>query len=437
MDDRQILSEAERIELLSEDVQEIMGRVPPWLVRWGVTVVFVILMGLIVGSILFKFPDVITSTVVILSENPPASIVARSTGCIQQLYVHNAQFVKEGQVLAVIENTARYEDVAALEGQLREGYEGFVPREGAVLGPLQSSFSAFSRQYAEYRTFVSLGLLDQKIASARERLRDYQGYVSLLQAQASNIEQTLQIARGAFQRDSLLFASASRGGLTPAEYDQSRQGYLQSQNSRQSFMASLASGEMELRQLRYQVADLQSQQKDQQTRLQSALKEAYDNLKAALAAWQQTYLLVSPMDGKVTFTRYWSANQQVTGGEVVFSVVPRNPRRIVGRIELPISGSGKAQVGQKVHIKLDNFPYTEFGMLEGKVESISLVPLTNTQGTFYTVEVSLPEGLTTNYGKTLPLNQQMQGAAEIITNYQSLFDRLIQPLKSALSKLGT
>jgi len=436
MENRHILSKSERIELLSEDVQEIMGRTPSWLVRWGVTVVFVILMGLIVGSTLFSYPDIITSSVVILSENPPAAIVARSSGRIQQLLVNNEQKVYKGEILAVLENTAEYQDVLALEQQLLGGYEGFVPSEGAALGPLQSSFSAFSRQHAEYRNFISLGLLDQKIASARERLKDYEGYVARMQTQASNVEQTLQIARGAFRRDSILFASTSRGGLTPAEYDQSRQGYLQSQNSRESFMASLASARMEMRQLQYQVADLQGQKRDQEARLQSTLKEAFDNLKASLAAWKQTYLLDSPMDGTVTFTRYWSASQQVTSGEVVFSVVPNRPSRIMGRIELPVSGSGKVQAGQQVHIKLDNFPHTEFGMLEGKVERISLIPVTSPAGSFYTVEVSLPEGLITDYGKTLPLNQQMPGTAEIITNSQSLFDRLLQPLKAAISKMN-
>ena len=45
------------IELRSEEVQEVMGQVPAWIVRWGITLLFLVVVALLVGSCFFKYPD--------------------------------------------------------------------------------------------------------------------------------------------------------------------------------------------------------------------------------------------------------------------------------------------------------------------------------------------------------------------------------------------
>jgi hypothetical protein len=69
-------------------------------------------------------------------------------------------------------------------------------------------------------------------------------------------------------------------------------------------------------------------------------------------------------------------------------------------------------------------------MVKGIVRSISLVPENNA----YTVEVSLPHGLTTFYGEKLEFSQEMQGTAEIITEDTRLLTRIIRPLRYLVQK---
>ena len=47
----------------------------------------------------------------------------------------------------------------------------------------------------------------------------------------------------------------------------------------------------------------------------------------------------------------------------VFTVIPVSESRILGKAMLPVARSGKVKAGQKVNIRLDNFPDSEFGML--------------------------------------------------------------------------
>ncbi|MDR0891424.1 MAG: HlyD family secretion protein, partial [Mediterranea sp.] len=52
----------DRIELRSEEFQEVLGGVPPWILRWGITAVAVVMGVLIAGSAVFRYPDTIAAT---------------------------------------------------------------------------------------------------------------------------------------------------------------------------------------------------------------------------------------------------------------------------------------------------------------------------------------------------------------------------------------
>jgi len=101
---------------------------------------------------------------------------------------------------------------------------------------------------------------------------------------------------------------------------------------------------------------------------------------------------------------------------------------------LPASGAGKVRAGQKVAVKLSNYPYTEFGYIEGKVQSISLVTQPYDTGTkmidAYLVLVEMYRGLTTNYGEELDFQYTTGGTADIIVKDRRLIARLFDNLKS-------
>lgn len=54
--------------LRSEEVQEILGRPPRWIVRWGIAVICAIVAGLFVGGYFIKYPEVIAGLITITAE---------------------------------------------------------------------------------------------------------------------------------------------------------------------------------------------------------------------------------------------------------------------------------------------------------------------------------------------------------------------------------
>ena len=124
----------------------------------------------------------------------------------------------------------------------------------------------------------------------------------------------------------------------------------------------------------------------------------------------------------------------MTVGSALASIVPEKETEVIGRMEVPSAGFGKVETGQTVNVKLNGFPYMEYGVLKGTIRSISSVPASVQTATgttiAYTVEVVFPEGMRTTYEKELPMIQQMDGTGEIITEDMRLIEQFIQPVVS-------
>jgi len=426
----------DKIEIRSEEVQEVMGHVPTWIVRWGITLLFITILILLIGSWFFKYPDVIKSSVIVTTENPPASVMARSSGKIEILFVQDTQEVNQNQHLAIIENPADYHHVFELQGQLDsiktflnqfDTSRFFQLKNYYSLGEIQTGYAGFLKLYADYQHFIKLNYHSRKISSLNEEFGKYAVYYNQLNNQKRFLEEQLEITNLQYARDSKLF---KQDAIPPAEYEKSKNRLLEKKYSFEQARISLSYTKIQVSKLEQNILDLELEYIEQKKRQELALAEAYDNLTAQIPLWEQKYLLKAPINGTVTFTKFWSKNQNVNVGEKVITIIPINPGNLIGKINLPIRGSGKVKPGQIVNIKFANFPHMEFGMVRGIIKSISLVPNDNN----YTVEVDLPNELTTFYGKTLEFNQEMQGTAEIITEDLRLLERIVDPIKFLLEK---
>ncbi len=424
------------IEIRSDEVQEIMGTPPGWIVRWGIVIIFLVVLVLLTGSYFYKYPDFIIARVTIVSENPPVSVVARSDGKLDKIFVSDKQNVEANTVLGIIENPANYEDAYELIEFLDSIQNYFTQPElfntllfnkEYSLGQNHSYYSSLVSQLRDYQTSVSFNTFEQRIRSLEKQVSDYENYYEKLSLQIGVLNQDYILASGQFNRDSALHA---RKVMSDVDFEKSEAAMLKQKYAYQNAITNLASTQITMNQLTQQIQEQKVLKAETESKLLAALKEKYDNLVSQLKAWEQAFVLKTPISGQVTFTNFWSVNQFVSAGNVVFNVVPENEREIIGKATVPITGAGKVEVGQSVNIKLDNYPYMEYGLLEGKITNISMVPVTTEKGGYYTAEIELINKLNTNYKKELPFNQEMQGNAEIITKDRRLIERLVEPLVS-------
>ncbi len=425
-----------QIELRSDEVQEIMGTPPKWIVRRGIVIIFLVVMVLLGGSYFYKYPDLINARVTIVSANPPISVVARSDGKLDQLFVTDKQNVEAGTVLGIIENPADYKDafelieiLDSMQDYFSEPvkFNAFSFKKEFSLGLNHTFYSSFVSQLREYQTSVNFNTYEQRIKSLEKQVTDYSNYYDKLRQQISVLNDDYILASNQFFRDSALHV---RNVMSDVDFEKSKASMLKQKYAYQNAMTNLASTQITMNQLKQQIQEQKVLEAETENKLLAALKEKYDNLVNQLKAWEQAFVLITPIAGKVTFTNFWSVNQYISAGNVVFTVVPGNQQEIIGKATVPLAGAGKVEVGQRVNIKLDNYPYMEFGLLEGKITNISMVPVVSDKGGYYTAEISLNNNLVTNYKQVLPFNQEMQGNAEIVTKDRRLIERLVDPLVS-------
>lgn len=439
MTEEHVLKIREELELRSEEVQELFGQIPPWIIRWGMTVIFLILAFILIGSWFFRYPEILTASIVLTTAQPPAAIVARTSGKLDRLLVEDHQSVTAGQVLARIGSTARYEDVAhvkmALETLRHSLFTGEIPssptifRADAVVGELQAAYANVRSRYAEYQQAARQQSQQQRLASLDEQIQKYQGLLTRSTRQTDVLQQERDLAQRQYARYRQLHKEAL---VAQNDLEALESIVLQKTSALEAAHANADEIRLQIAKLDASKQEIILQSDEQQQTLTLALAEACEQLSGQIAAWEHAYLLIAPIDGVVTFTNVWSANQNVNSGEMVMTVVPKTSDTLVGKVELPVRGAGKVQAGQAVQIKFVNFPAAEYGLVTGKVERISLVP----SNQHYVVEVSLPNGLTTTYGTTLTFTQEMPGTADIITEDARLLERFLRPLRALFKQTG-
>ena len=436
--DSDITQQLKEIEIRSVEVQEIMGFIPHWIIRWGITVIFLVIFFILVGSWFFRYPDIISSTIVVTTENPPANIVARATGKIDELFVQDNQEVKEGDFIAIIESATNHRHLFALKEKLESLSSFFnhfdTPPPGLLefdknysLGSLQSTYAVFLKSYADYRHFIKLNSYRRKIDSLHAQIARRNLLHMQLELQKKILGEELNLSSQQYERAKTLHKD---GIISKSDLDAAKSTFLQKKYSDEGAKSNLTNSSLQISQLEQSVLDLELQYKEERKGLELALSQAYENLTGQIAQWEQNYLLRAPISGVVTFTKYWSVNQNVDAGSKVVTVIPKKGGKIIGKVVLPIRGSGKVKIGQKVNIKFTSYPHQEYGIVRGVIKSKSLVASDN----YYTMEVGLPNGLLTSYNKELDFNQEMQGIAEIITEDIRLLERIFKPIKAILKK---
>jgi hypothetical protein len=157
--------------------------------------------------------------------------------------------------------------------------------------------------------------------------------------------------------------------------------------------------------------------------------QLFEQLRRSLKDWEQNHLLISSTNGIASFQQSWGENQFIKSGDAILSILPKDKAAVVGRMQVPSTNSGKIIPGQKVLIKLDNFRYQEFGIVEGEIQNISLTP--DEKGNYY-VAVILPKGLKTSYNKQLLFDKELKGNAEIVTQDLRLIERFFYQIRKLL-----
>jgi multidrug efflux pump subunit AcrA (membrane-fusion protein) len=432
-------ADAANVEMRSEELDEILSAMPGGLLRWGTSAVFLTVAVLIAVSWWVAYPDVVTGRITLTTTAPPVRLVARAGGEVARVFVHDGQAVKAGDPLVLMKSPAELPDVQALSAAL-DRMDAALDGGGAVpgldfgrplsLGSLQAPYSALQQAYNDYAMSRDQTFFTRRLEAARTQVAELGAMRDRLVAQQSLVAEQLALSARARDRTREL---VQRGLAAPMDLDKAEEDHLQKQYAVETGRSALANNEIQLASQRAALLDLEQGRSTEGQRGVVALRNAEHSLRAAIAAWEQDNLLRAPISGTVSYFRELRENQYLAPAEPTLAVVAPGAG-LVGRVTLTGMGAGKVRPGQRVIIRLESFPYREYGTVQGRVERVSQLGYQadsrNPDLTTYQVDVSLPGGLVTTYGRRLALTQEMRGDVDVVTDDLRLLQRILNKIRS-------
>ncbi|GAA6768914.1 HlyD family efflux transporter periplasmic adaptor subunit [Flavobacterium sp. CGRL1] len=423
-------------ELRSEEVQDILTKVPHWMIRWGTVMIFAIIVILFFVSWFIKYPDVVNTEVIITTNIPPEKIVSKSSGRIEAILVKNKAVVSKNKTLAVIENTANYKDVFLLKN-ITDSYNindpqaqfPFSKLKNTQLGEIESAYAVFQKDYQAQELNHDLQpFAVENRAQVSEKIQIKERLEILEQQKVIN-ESELQLQKNEIARFEVLF---NKGIISAQEMEAKKLGFLQAQKSYRGLLSSISQLKSSLIDNTKSSQNSHINSTKEEVNLGRNMAQSFFQLKKVIKDWELAYALKSSISGKVTFLQIWTENQTINSGDNVFSIIPDAKNGFIGKLKAPALNSGKIKIGQRVNIRLANFPDKEFGVLKGKIQNISLVP--DKDGNLL-IDVALPNGLKTSYNRQITFQQEMKGSAEIVTEDLRLIERILYQFKSIFEQV--
>lgn len=418
-------------ELRSEEVQDILTKVPHWMIRWGTVLIFTIIVMLFFVSWFVKYPDVVSTEIVITTNIPPEKIVSKSSGRLEAILVKDKAVVAKNTTLAIIENTANYKDVFLLKS-LVDHYDinnskkdfPFALLKNTQLGEIESAYAVFQKDYQAQELNQELHPYEIESRAQTSEKIQLKERLEILQQQKVINESELELQKNEMSRFETLF---NKGIISAQEMEAKKLGYLQAMKNYKGILASISQIRSSLIDNTKSSQNSQVNSTKEEVNLGRSVAQSFFQLKKVIKDWELAYTLKTSISGVVTFLQVWNENQTINVGDNVFSIIPDAKNGFVGKVKAPTHNSGKIKVGQRVNIRLANFPDREFGVLKGKIKNISLVP--DKDGNLL-LDVELPNGLETSYHKQIVFQQEMKGSAEIVTEDLRLLERILYQFKS-------
>ena len=413
------------IELRSESVKDILTRVPPWLIRWGNLLLLALLFLVFILSWVIKYPDTLKAEALLTTETPPQPVFAKISAQFDTIFVSDHQTVLNNEVLAILDNIANSKDVFYLKAMLDSTVFNqnniefpFNRTPLLLLGELEPELARFENSYYQYKTLEEYQPYQNTEFASRISLNELRDRLANIKLQKEVVQNKLDIEKNDLDRNQKLL---KKGVVSNQDFENKQSEYYTELSNFQNLDATESRIRENIANASNVLKGSRFNKSNEKLKLLKEVFQSYNNLKKSIRDWEFKYVLKSKIEGQVSFLEYWSENQSVEDGDLVFKVLPVANTDYIVKLNVAPQSAGKLKIGQKVNISLWDFPEYEFGVIRGEISNISRT--TDSKGV-YKVNVSIPHELVSSYGKKLEFRQEMKGTATIILEELRLIERL-------------
>ncbi|MFS4455518.1 HlyD family secretion protein [Maribacter sp. 2304DJ31-5] len=406
----------------SPHINEIIDKKPNWLIRYGIGALLFFLFLFLLAAWLVKYPDFIIGKVNITTPRPPVDVIAKvNAPVLQKFLVSENDTVYKGEPILLLESTTSYHQVLQLNKSLANKAPDSLMHSGSVwldsLGNLQAVYNSYALAVLNIKNYNLEQPFEKRFNSLNGILSGNTKGLRYSKKYLNSSAKDFDSKHREFERYQTLF---DKGVISTSEFEQIKQNLLQKEMSFANDHKSLNAERMSIANLEREVMELKLQKTEYEQQLKSNYQKALNELKSQLKLWESQYLIIAQINGKLSFFNEINEGDFLTAGERILTILPFQKQKLQAVGMFPVENAGKVKNGNKVILKLDAYPYHEYGTIEGKVIRISEIPVEN----LYSIIIELPKGLMTNYENKIVFKQMLTAQADIITKDQTVIQRI-------------
>ena len=417
------------IEVLNEEIQEILGTPPGWILRFGTLIFLIVIVVLIWLSYWIQYPDVVVSEIIVSFNDPPSKLISPKSGYLNKLHAVHNQKVKKGQLLISYNSEANYQDVLSLYEKLLQVKQtnqssilSLSFSENYSIGELQKYLFQFLDKQNQYSLRVK-GIFEvtnksdkQKQISSLENGIEYSTNLrDNLAVQIENTQIQLKNEEAMVKMDK----------LSQSELNKTRDKLTVLSSNLNATEAEIKDKQFKISNLRSDLVNLSVRNEKGREVALSEMNAAFVQFKSNVSQWISAHLIISPTDGMVQVTnKFLKSGQYVNKDEPLLIIIPPQSNKMKGIMNVPFNESGNIKRNQLVLVRLNSYPSSKFGIIEGKVASSSSIALEEDGKLVSPVTVYFENGLVTTTGYRVSTKKELSGMARIITQNKRFIQRL-------------
>lgn len=403
------------------------------LLRIGIAIcIFCVSIFLFIAWLL-EYKDTATGSITITTKAVPLELYAKETGQLKLLKKDNA-LVSKGDFIGYIENTTKLEHGLHLLEKLTElstessiqQFTSFLKTlDKKELGDISPAVVNFSNQIKEYHLFIKTDRHQEITVKKEEQINLHKNYIQLINQKINLHKKNIAIAKDQLLVDQQLF---EENVISKRDLDNAKRALNKEviEGRLIDFQSTISNSEITIAELEENILETNNAYEKEKLLLQKKIVNQFQLLENEGKKWKEKYLLEANVDGKLIYANYLADYSFVKKDSRIMTITPVNDLEYLGLLKLPKDGISKVRPGQPVQIRVDNYPFSEFGILEGRVVAIADIPNNNK----YSVQVSFPNNLLSTYKIDFEFQQLMTGQADVITNKLSLWQRIYNQFKS-------
>ena len=405
------------------------------------------------------------------------------SGKVSRIAVKEGERVKAGQTIAVLDSGQEGREVARLEKMLssnqaelnRKRYllekvkieantrqviaqadvqaqqsaiDSAISQSKVIAQMLAQRESELAAYTTRQQNVSNLSQLDrQKLAQIKSELADHQQRLARLKPLAEQgaisqefVFQAKQAERQAKQQ--LLDSKVGNISSINEQIFQSEQSLREMESQITQSQGELVSAQKENERLQAELTNkvaerqrvkLETQQKTEQLKIEIEQAEGQiaetKNLLASAKDRLQKRSLVAPVAGTVLSFDVANTGEVVQAGQTVAEVAPYGAPLVLSAL-LPDREAGFVEPGMTAQVKLDAYSYQDYGVIPGKVVSVSSNTITDQKlGVGYRVKIELERNYVTEDLKKILFRPGQTATAEIVIRRLRIIDVLLDPIR--------